>query len=127
MIPVLVGAGLRVVAPTSSASDAPTSRPSAPTTPTAPRRLDAGGPVRRARPARRHARGQDWGGLIGLRLVAEHPDRFAGVVAANTFLPTGDRPPGGAFMAWQQFSQEPPELPGGRHRQRGCTTDLTRT
>jgi haloalkane dehalogenase len=32
---------------------------------------------------------QDWGGLIGLRLVAEHPDRFARVVAANTFLPTG--------------------------------------
>ena len=34
--------------------------------------------------------GQDWGGLLGLRLVAEHPDRFAGVVAANTGLPTGD-------------------------------------
>src|SRR5262249_22696391 len=35
---------------------------------------------------------QDWGGLIGLRLVAEHQDRFARVVAANTFLPTGDHP-----------------------------------
>lgn len=34
--------------------------------------------------------GQDWGGLIGLRLVAEHPDRFSRVVAANTGLPTGD-------------------------------------
>jgi len=34
--------------------------------------------------------GQDWGGLIGLRLVAEHPGRFARVVAANTGLPTGD-------------------------------------
>ncbi|MGD0529367.1 MAG: haloalkane dehalogenase, partial [Polyangiaceae bacterium] len=33
---------------------------------------------------------QDWGGLIGLRLVAEHPERFARVVAANTGLPTGD-------------------------------------
>src|SRR5215472_18513355 len=33
--------------------------------------------------------GQDWGGLIGLRLVAEHPDRFTRVVAANTGLPTG--------------------------------------
>ena len=32
---------------------------------------------------------QDWGGLIGLRLVGEHPERFARVVAANTFLPTG--------------------------------------
>ena len=36
--------------------------------------------------------GQDWGGLIGLRLVAEQPDRFARVVAANTGLPTGDQP-----------------------------------
>jgi len=35
--------------------------------------------------------GQDWGGLIGLRLVAEDPDRFARVVAASTFLPAGDR------------------------------------
>jgi haloalkane dehalogenase len=34
--------------------------------------------------------GQDWGGLIGLRLAAEHPERFTRVVAANTGLPTGD-------------------------------------
>ena len=34
--------------------------------------------------------GQDWGGLIGLRLAAEHPERFARVVAGNTGLPTGD-------------------------------------
>ena len=34
--------------------------------------------------------GQDWGGLIGLRLIAENPERFARVVAANTGLPTGD-------------------------------------
>jgi haloalkane dehalogenase len=33
--------------------------------------------------------GQDWGGLIGLRLLAENPDRFARVVAANTGLPDG--------------------------------------
>ena len=33
--------------------------------------------------------GQDWGGLVGLRLVAENPDRFARVVAANTGLPDG--------------------------------------
>ncbi len=49
--------------------------------------------------------GQDWGGLIGLRLVAEHPDRFARVVAANTFLPTGDKDPGKAFRNWREFSQ----------------------
>jgi haloalkane dehalogenase len=48
---------------------------------------------------------QDWGGLIGLRLVGEHPDRFARVATANTFLPTGDTPPGKAFLQWQNFSQ----------------------
>ena len=45
--------------------------------------------------------GQDWGGLIGLRLAAEHEDRFARIVASNTFLPTGDTPPGRAFLWWR--------------------------
>jgi haloalkane dehalogenase len=57
---------------------------------------------------------QDWGGLIGLRLVAEHPERFRRVVAANTGLPTGDGAMNEAFLAWQRFSQEVPELPIGR-------------
>lgn len=52
--------------------------------------------------------GQDWGGLIGLRLVAEDPDRFARVCASNTFLPTGDRDPGPAFKAWREYSQTTP-------------------
>jgi haloalkane dehalogenase len=69
--------------------------------------------------------GQDWGGLIGLRLVGENPDRFARVVAANTFLPTGDTPPGEAFLAWQKFSQEAPEFPVGRIVNGGCTTELS--
>ena len=56
---------------------------------------------------------QDWGGLIGLRLVAENPDRFARVVASNTFLPTGDIPPGEAFLAWQRYSQSRPTLDVG--------------
>lgn len=56
---------------------------------------------------------QDWGGLIGLRLVAEHAQRFAGVIAANTFLPTGDHNPGEAFMNWQNFSQSVPEFDVG--------------
>jgi haloalkane dehalogenase len=58
--------------------------------------------------------GQDWGGLLGLRLVAEHPERFAGVVAANTMLPTGDHDPGDGFRAWREFSQSVPEFPVGR-------------
>ncbi|WP_283611040.1 haloalkane dehalogenase [Mycolicibacterium poriferae] len=57
---------------------------------------------------------QDWGGLIGLRLVGEHPERFARVVAANTVLPTGDLDPGEAFLAWRQFSQESPDFPVGK-------------
>jgi haloalkane dehalogenase len=67
---------------------------------------------------------QDWGGLIGLRLVAEHGERFARVVAANTFLPTGDRKTPDAFFAWQQFSQSVPELPVGKIVQTGCAVPL---
>jgi len=69
--------------------------------------------------------GQDWGGLIGFRLVAEHPDRFARVVAANTFLPTGDRHPGDAFLAWQKYSQETPVFHVGGIVKGGCTSDLS--
>jgi haloalkane dehalogenase len=67
---------------------------------------------------------QDWGGLIGLRLVAEHGHRFDRVVAANTFLPTGDEPVPPAFSAWQKFSQEVPEFPVGQIIQMGCVTTL---
>jgi len=67
---------------------------------------------------------QDWGGLIGLRIAAEHPDRFARIVAANTFLPTGDQHPGDAFLRWQEFSQKAPSLPIGNIINGGCTTDL---
>jgi haloalkane dehalogenase len=67
---------------------------------------------------------QDWGGLIGLRLAAEQEQRFARIVAANTFLPTGDRPAGDAFMAWRKFSQETPEFNVGRIVQTGCVTSL---
>ena len=49
---------------------------------------------------------QDWGGLIGLRLVAEQPSLFARVLAANTSLPTGDRKAPDAFAVWQRASQE---------------------
>jgi haloalkane dehalogenase len=68
---------------------------------------------------------QDWGGLIGLRLVAEMEERFARVVASNTFLPTGDRRPPDAFFAWQRFSQEVPELPVGRIVAGGCARPVS--
>lgn len=125
MIPVLVGAGLRVVAP------------------------DLVGFGRSDKPARRedysYARhvgwmrealfdgldlrdvtlvGQDWGGLIGLRLVAEHGDRFARVVVANTGLPTGDQPMTDAFLAWQRFALESPRFEIGRIVSNGCAAPL---
>ena len=68
---------------------------------------------------------QDWGGLIGLRLVGEHPDRFARVVAANTSLPTGDTSPGEAFFNWQRFSQEVEVFPTGFIVNMGCVSDLS--
>lgn len=67
---------------------------------------------------------QDWGGLIGLRLVAENPERFARVVAANTMLPTGDHAPGEAFLKWQTFSQEVPVFPAGGVIKGGTVTPL---
>ena len=65
---------------------------------------------------------QDWGGLIGLRLVAAFPDRFARVVTANTFLPTGDRDPGAAFRAWREYSQTTPDFNVGNIVQGGSAS-----
>ena len=68
---------------------------------------------------------QDWGGLIGLRLLAAHPERFRRLVVANTGLPTGDRPPTDAFLRWQEFSQTTPVFDCGAIVAMGCTTALT--
>jgi haloalkane dehalogenase len=67
---------------------------------------------------------QDWGGLLGLRLVGENPRLFSRVVAANTFLPTGDAPVTPAFLAWRKFSQETPRFHAGGILKGGCATPL---
>lgn len=67
---------------------------------------------------------QDWGGLIGLRIVGEHPERFARVVAANTFLPTGDEEIPKAFKLWLAMSQATPFFPVGKFVKMGCKTKL---
>ena len=69
--------------------------------------------------------GQDWGGLIGLRLVAQNTDRFARVVVANTGLPTGDMPITEAFLNWRTFSQETPDFDVGAIIAMGCQTPPT--
>ncbi len=68
--------------------------------------------------------GQDWGGLIGLRLVAADPDRYARVAIGNTGLPTGHGPASDAFLSWQKFSQETEHFPVGGIVNGGCATDL---
>lgn len=69
--------------------------------------------------------GLDWGGLIGLRVLAETPERFAGVVASNTFLPTGDRPLGEVFEQWRNFSQTIETFPVGDLVQAGSVSQLS--
>jgi len=69
--------------------------------------------------------GQDWGGLVGLRLVAAAPERFARVVVGNTGLPTGEATPSDAFLAWQNFSQTSPQFPIGMIVNGGSATDLS--
>lgn len=68
---------------------------------------------------------QDWGSLLGLRLAAENPDRFARIVVANGFLPTGDTDPGPAFKAWRAFARFSPFFPIGRIVDVGCARKLT--
>jgi haloalkane dehalogenase len=68
--------------------------------------------------------GQDWGGLIGLRLVAEHPDRFARVVASNTGLPTGDQPMPDVWLRFREVVRTAPALSVSRLIQSGCQTPL---
>ncbi len=68
--------------------------------------------------------GHDWGGLIGLRLVAEHPDLFARVVAANTGLPTGDQPMPQVWLRFRELVRTAPDLSVSRLVQSACQSTL---
>jgi haloalkane dehalogenase len=68
--------------------------------------------------------GQDWGGLIGLRLVAEHPERFARVVAANTGLPTGDFDMPEIWWEFRRAVETATDLDIGRLVASGCVRGL---
>jgi haloalkane dehalogenase len=126
MIPVLVAAGHRVVAPDLvgfGRSDKPTEQSDY----TYARHV---GWMHDALFAQLDLRditffGQDWGGLVGLRLVAAEPDRFTRVVVGNTGMPTGDTSPNEAFLAWRKFSRESPAFPIGGIVNGGSATDLS--
>lgn len=53
---------------------------------------------------------QDWGGLIGLTIPMDMPDRFARLLVMNTALGTGDAPLGEGFLAWRAFSNSRPDM-----------------
>ena len=53
------------------------------------------------------------------------PDRFDRIVAANTFLPTGDQPPGKAFLNWQNFSQTVEDFAVGQMLNFATNRDLS--
>ena len=67
---------------------------------------------------------QDWGSLIGLRMVAEAPQRFARIVLANGGLPTGKEDIPTAFKIWRAFSIYSPWFPIGRIVKAGCVAGL---
>lgn len=68
---------------------------------------------------------QDWGSLIGLRVVADMPDRFGRILLSNGGLPTGDTPVPRAFHLWRAFALNSPWLPVARIIQAGTRRRLS--
>jgi len=68
---------------------------------------------------------QDWGGLIGLRLLALEPKRFARVVAANTFLPIGKDLANDAFLKWRDFASNVPVFDAGKVVRKGTVNGIS--
>ena len=65
---------------------------------------------------------QDWGGLIGLTVAAQNPERFSRLVIMNTGLPTGETKMPEGFMAWRAFALRTPELIASMVVRKGCAT-----
>jgi haloalkane dehalogenase len=68
---------------------------------------------------------QDWGSLIGLRLAIENQERFSRIVLSNGGLPTGEQPMSEAFLNWRRFSRETPNFDIKFIIQGGTTTQLS--
>jgi haloalkane dehalogenase len=67
---------------------------------------------------------QDWGGLIGLRIAAEHEERFKRICVSNTGLPAGKGKPSEAFLVWREYSQKTPDFNIGEIVNRACLNKL---
>jgi haloalkane dehalogenase len=65
--------------------------------------------------------GHDWGSLIGLRIAAEHPALFSGIIICNGMLPTGEHKIPSSFKFWRLFSRISPVLPVGFVIKKGLT------
>ena len=68
---------------------------------------------------------QDWGSLIGLRVAAENEQRFARIAVGNGGLPTGDEELPRAFFAWRTFARYSPWFPIGKILQKATVTELS--
>lgn len=126
MIPVLVAGGYRVIAPDLigfGKSDKPTQQSDY----TYARHLAWLKELvfERLKLEKFHLFVQDWGGLLGLRIVAEHPDSLQTVTAGNTGLPTGDQQMPDAFLAWQKASQKMDPFPVEVILQRATVSELS--
>ncbi len=64
---------------------------------------------------------QDWGGLLGLTLPMDLPERFERLLVMNTALGTGDAPLPEGFIAWRAYVAKNPDLACGKLLQRSCT------
>ena len=63
---------------------------------------------------------QDWGGLLGLTLPMDAPQRYAGLLVMNTALGTGDAPLPQGFLDWRAYNNQNPDLAVGRLLARSC-------
>jgi haloalkane dehalogenase len=68
---------------------------------------------------------QDWGGLIGLRLITEMENRFSMVIASNTTLPTGNISMPESFLKWREYSQYSPGFDIGKVIDKGTIQKLS--
>ncbi len=63
---------------------------------------------------------QDWGGILGLTIPMDDPERYSRLVVMNTALTTGDSPLPPAFLAWRAWSADNPDMAIGRLMGRSC-------